>query len=213
MVHKHDEGNIGAWLDEQQAAIAQLSAKDIGFQMAPGWYEAFLRNLEENRDAGRLNRDILSKCRIPLLAGFIVLIVSTSVEDALIQTTKRRGRELKTGLRAAARNLAPAAKPAVRRILKRADRAFDARRKGLAEYCQGTLVVRQYLHAKSGLAPTARELAALLKAGLAASGRALFHGTIDHDRLRRNLQYYERKHAPLSGDRSIEIIETYVKPR
>jgi hypothetical protein len=89
MVRK--DGNIGAWLDEQQASIEKLSAKDIGFQLVPGWLDAFLSNLQQNRDAQRLNRDILPKCPVPLLAQFIVLIVGTNIDDALIQMTNERG--------------------------------------------------------------------------------------------------------------------------
>jgi hypothetical protein len=211
MVHK--DGNIGAWLDEQQASIAKLSAKDIGFQLVPGWLDTFLSNLQQNRDAQRLNRDILTKCPVPLLAQFIVLIVGTNIEDALIRMTDERGRQLKTGLRAAARNLAPREKQPAKLFLEKAEQSFDTRRRGLAEYCFGFSIVRGYLRSKSGLEPTARELSALVTAGLVASGKAPFYRAIDHDLLRRNLKNYERRHTPPSGAHCIEIIETPNKPR
>jgi len=211
MIHK--DGNIGAWLDEQQATIAKLSAKDIGFQLAPGWLDAFESSLQQNRDAQRLNRDILTKCPVPVLAQFIVLIVGTNIEDALLQMTEERGRKLKTGVRAAARNLAPGGRQRAKAFLQKAERSFDTRRRGLAEYCFGFSIVRQYLRSKSGLEPTARELSALVTAGLAASGKAPFYRATDHDLLRRNLKNYEKRHTPPSGTHCVEIIETPVKPR
>jgi hypothetical protein len=208
MVHR--DGNIGAWLDEQHEAIAKLSAKDVGFQLVPGWYESFSQSLASNRDAERLNRDILPKCRAELLAGYIVLMVSTNVDDALIRMTDKRGRQLKTRLLAPARKLASAERADGERILKNANRAFDTRRQGLAEDCLAALTIRAYLHVKSGIEPTARELAALLEAGLAASNKAAFKEPIDHDLLRRNLKNFEKRWPQLAKDakeRAVAIIE------
>lgn len=202
------DGNIGVWVDEQRAAIAKLSAKDLGFELVPGWFELFSQSLAGNRDAARLNRDVLPKCDVPRLASFIVLSVSTNVDDTLIEMMGKAGRELKSGLRAAARKLVPAERADGERILKNA--AFDTRRQGLAEYCFGALIMRAYLHRKSGIEPSARELAALLKAGLAASNRVAFQGTIDHDLLHRNLKNFERRRPQLSElvkQRSAEIVE------
>ena len=203
------DGNIGAWVDAQEAAIAKLSAKDLGFELVRGWFELFSQSLAGNRDAERLNRDVLPKCNVPRLARFIVLAVSTNVDDALIGITAKRGREFKA-VRAAARKLGPAERADGERIVKNAGEAFDTRRQGSAEYCFGALVMRAYLCRKSGIEPSARELAALLKAGLAASNRAAFQGTIDHDLLHRNLKNFEARHPQLSElvkQQSVAIIE------
>jgi hypothetical protein len=203
------DGNIGGWLDEQHDAIAKLSAKAIGFKVVPGWYETFSQSLAGNRDAERLNRDILPKCRAQLLAGFIVLTVSTNVEDRLVLMKKTRGQQLKSRLRAAARKVP--GEPRAKEVLGNAEHAFDTRREGLAEHCLNTLIVRAYLHSKSGLEPTARELAALLSAGLAASAKAPFHKSIDHDLLRRNLKNFEKRRPTLARsarERSVDIIES-----
>ncbi len=205
------DGNIGAWMDEELAAIGKLSAKDIGFEMAPGWYQVFMRSLADNRDAERLNRDVLPKCAMPLLAGFTLLTVSTNVEDELVSMKKKQGRRLKSRLRGPARKLAATEKPDAERILKNADKAFDTRREGLADHCFAVLIIRAYLQAKSGIEPTARELACLLKAGLAASGRAAFQTAVDdYDLLRRNLKNFEKRQPQLAKDakeRAVAIIE------
>jgi hypothetical protein len=204
----HRDGNIGAWMDEELAAIAKLSAKDIGFELVSGWYETFSQNLAGNRDAQRLNRDMLPKCQAQMLAGFVVLAVSTSIEDDLVLMKKKGGQRLKARLRGAARKLP--GEPRAKEILDNADRAFDTRREGLAEYCFSTLVVRAYVRAKSGIEPTARELAALLKAGLAASGRAAFQSSVDYDLLRRNLKNFEKRWPQLSElakERAVGLIE------
>ncbi len=83
---EHRDGNIGAWLDDQQAAIAKLSAGDIGVKFPPEWYRTFLRTLDEDPDARNL-RDFLPQCNVPALASFTVLIVSTSIEEALLGST------------------------------------------------------------------------------------------------------------------------------
>jgi hypothetical protein len=204
----HRDGNIGAWLDEELAAIAQLSAKDLGFELVPGWDELFSQSLAGNRDAERLKRDMLPKCNVPRLAGFIVLSVSTNIEDELVSMKEKQGQRLKARLRGAARKLPGESR--AREILDNADHAFDTRREGLAEYCFSTLVVRAYLRAKSGIEPTARELAALLKAGLAASGRATFQSSVDYDLLRRNLKNFEKRWPQLSElakERAVGLIE------
>jgi len=204
------DGNIGAWMDEEQAAIGKLSAKDIGFELVPGWEELFSQSLAGNRDAERLKRDMLPKCNVPRLAGFIVLTVSTNIEDELVSMKGKRGQRLKATLRGPARKLSAAEKPDAERILKDAGKAFDTRREGLAEHCFAVLIIRAYLHQKSGIEPNARELAALLKAGLAASGRAPFQTSIDHDLLRRNLKNFEKgwpELSQLAKEQAVELIE------
>ena len=210
MVEKTD-GNIGFWLGDEQAVIAQLSAKDIGLSLTSGWYERFERSLHENPDARRLVDDLLPKCNTRSLAEFTALVASTGIQDALIGLTRKRGVGLKKIVRPAARKARrdEDVRKSAEGLLARADRAFDTRREGLAEYCFGGLILRRYVQFRSGHAPTARELAALLKSGLAASGRPAYQRVIDHDLLRRNLRNYEKKH-PLTlatGERCAEIIE------
>jgi hypothetical protein len=200
------DGNIGAWADEELAAIGKLSAKDIGFVMAPGWHEVFLRSLAENRDAERLNRDVLPKCAMQLLAGFTTLTVSTRMEDELVSMKKKSGQRAKAILRGGGRKLP--GEPRVKEMLDSADQAFDTRREGLAEHCFTVLIIRAYLHKKSGIEPTARELACLLKAGLVASGRV--QTSVDYDLLRRNLKNFEKRQARLSKlakEQCVELIE------
>ena|ERR1700733_3008918 len=205
----HRDGNIGAWMDEEQAAIAQLSAKDeLGFELVPGWEELFSQSLAGNRDAQRLNRDMLPKCNVPRLAAFIVLTVSTNIEDELVSMKRKQGQRLKARLRGAARKLP--GEPRAKEILDNADHAFDTRREGLAEHCFAVVVIRAYLYRKSGIEPNARELAALLQAGLAASSRAPFQTSIDHDLLRRNLKNFEKRRPQISQmakEQAVELIE------
>jgi hypothetical protein len=102
-------------------------------------------------------------------------------------------------------------------MLTRAGRAFDTRRRGLADYCFGVLIIREYLHFRRGLEPTPRELVALLKAGLAAAGRPEHLQAIDYDLLRRNLSNFEKRHPLLcglaTGESSAQIIESRLQIR
>ncbi len=201
-LHKGD-GNLSPWLEQVDASMRELSVKA---NLPSRWDVAFRRHLSENPDAGRLVRDILPKCNAGLAGGFVMLVVS-GVDCALIPWIREQGQELRKTIRAAARNdKIVRTSPEAQEFNRRAGRAFDTRRQGLAEYCFGALILRRYLHFRSGVEPTARELAALLSAGLAAGGRLQ---AVDHDLLRRNLRNYEKKHPhPLAtGERCAQIIE------
>jgi hypothetical protein len=202
---RKDDGNLSPWLEELDASVRQLSAKDVGLKVVPRWHIRFERSLRENPNAERLVRDVLPKCEAARLARFVTLIVGTTVEDALIRLTRKRSEGLKKIIRSAARK-DRSVRTRAKEIVSKADRAFDTRREGLTEYCFPTLIMRRYLQFRSGVEPTARELAALLKAGLAVSGRLQ---AIDHDLLRRNLKNYEKKHPHelATGERCAQIIE------
>lgn len=132
---RKDDGNISPWLEEQQATISQLSAKDIGLKLSSDWYKIFQRDLAENPDAEIIIRDFLPKCPNVPLAAFIAFIAGTRCEETFNQLTRKRGQKFKATLRAGRRK----GHDAQERLL-RAERAFDVRRKGLAEYCFGVLV-------------------------------------------------------------------------
>lgn len=207
---------LDSWLAEQNTAVAQLSASGLGFsasKLRPDWFASFLQSLLENGDATRLVRELLPKCRIPALAVFVVLGVSTPIESRLNADVDERGEKLKSRLRVSARkrkrsgqgNLADYYK-----LLVNAGQAFDTRRKGLAEYCEVALVIREYLLARSGLKPTARELAAVLEAGLTSSGKPKFWQKLDYDLLGRNLRNFAKRHeahCAFVRKMSIDIIE------
>ncbi|SRR6266446_1428197 len=207
---KASDGNLGPWLGELDASIRGLSAKDVGLRLVAGWYEVFKRNLKENPDAKRLLEELLPKCSAEFLSGFVMLVVAGGLEGALLQLTSNRGDEFRNIVDPAARkdrNVRESAE--VQDLVRRAGRAFDVRRQGLADYCCGALIIRRYLQFRSGVDPTARELAALLKAGLAASGRPHYLQAIDYDLLRRNLRNYEKKHPMefATGARCAQMIE------
>jgi hypothetical protein len=195
------DGNLGPWLDGLDASVQDLS---VGAKFPPAWFEIFQRHLQENSDAHRLIHVMLPKCRVQLLAGFVMLVVS-GVDRELIPLSRERRQGFQKIMRAAARKDKSVGERA-NELVSKAESAFDTRREGLAEYCGGTLILRRYLHYKSGVKPTARELAALLSAGLAASGRLQ---PVDYDLLRKNLKNYETKH-PLefaTGEYCSRIIE------
>jgi hypothetical protein len=210
------KNTLDSWLAEQNAAIGQLSASSLGFsasKLRPDWLAAFRQSLLDNGDATRLVRELLPKCRFPALAVFVVLGVSTPIEARLNADIDERGDKLKSRLRVSARkrkrsgqeNLADHYK-----LLVNAGHAFDTRRRGLAEYCEVALVIREYLYARSGLRPTPRELAAVLEAGLVASGKPKFWQKLDYDLLGRNLKNFEKKHEARCAfvrKMSIDIIE------
>jgi len=203
-----NDGDLGPWLETLDTSVAAISAREVGFRPAPGCYERFERSLHENPDAARLVNNVLPKCDLPRLAGFVALVANSGVEDRLIELTDKRGEGLKKIARSAARKNKKVQRSA-RNLVTRADRAFDTRRQGLVSYCFPILILRRYLSFRSGIEPTARELAALLKAGLAASGRPAHQQSIDYDLLRRNLKNYEKKHPHVlaTGERCAQIIE------
>jgi hypothetical protein len=197
------DANLSPWLEELDSSVCGLSAK---LSLAPGWYGAFQRHLQENPDARRLVHAVLPKCRARHLAEFVMLVVS-GIERALIPLTREWGRGLRKIVDSAARKDRSIRNSIeAQKLVRAAGIAFDTRRESLAEYCYGALILRRYLHFRSGVEPTARELAALLSAGLAAGGRLQ---PVDHDLLRRNLKNYETKHPhPLAtGERCAQIIE------
>jgi hypothetical protein len=207
---------LHTWYEEERASIDHFSTN---FPLPEGWLAAFQKSLDENRDAERLRRQFLPKCNVPALTQFVMLVLNADLEQALNGITQKRGERLKTKLRSEARgeqrrSSKSGALRGYQELLHRAERAFETSRQGLADYCFGVLVVREYLHFRSGLKPTPRELVALLKAGLAASGSRwrLYPGqTEDYDLLRRNLKNFEKRH-PLrcklaAGEHSARIIE------
>jgi hypothetical protein len=179
----------------------------------------FFSNLFENFDTKRLLSKILPKCDNYMLAGFVTLAVRPEVEIELLRLTKHRGMRFKAWVRSEGRRAVKAddERRALtgRELLRRADRAFDIRRKSLAEYAAVAYIIREYLQFRSGLKPTARELAALFKAGLAATGRPVFQ-QVDYDLLRRNLRNFELRRSrvcqPLSGEDAAKIIEVSPAP-
>jgi hypothetical protein len=191
---------VDTWLAEQNARINELSAGSLGFsasKLRPDWFAAFLQSLLDNDDAVRLVRELLPKCRVPALAVFVVLGVSTPIEARLNADVDERGEKLKSRLRRSARKERKSGQKDLAtyyKLLVNAGRAFDTRRRGLAEYSEIALVLREYLHARSGLKPTSRELAAVLEAGLVASGRPKFYQKVDYDLLARNVRNFERRH-------------------
>ncbi|SRR6266403_466326 len=191
---------LDSWLAEQNARINQLSAGSLGFsasKLRPDWLASFLQSLLDNRDAARLVQELLPKCRVPALAVFVVLGVSTQLKSRLIADVNERGGKLKSRLRTSARRGRRSGQEDLAtyyKLLVNAGRAFDTQRKGLAEYCEVALVLREYLHARCGLKPTSRELAAVLEAGLAASGMPKFYQKVDYDLLARNLRNLEKRH-------------------
>jgi len=198
-----NDGNLSPWLEEQQATIKSLSA---GFTPGPGVCADFDQSLRQNPDAARLVQDVIPKCSAARLAGFVTLIVGSTVEQRLVELKSSRGKSLRKMIYPVARKIRS---PRAQEFVEQAGKAFDVRREGLADHCFGLLLVRRYLKFRTGIEPTARELAALLKAGLAASGRPAALQNVDHDLLRRNLKNYEAKHAhPLAtGERCAQIIE------
>jgi hypothetical protein len=213
------------WLEAEEARIRELSAKSIGFQVSQlpkDWRVMFFRSLCENADAKRLNLRVLPKCNEEMLAGFVLLAVRPEVEVELLRVTKERGTRFKAWVRGEARKAVRCGAGSEskvllgRELLARADRAFDVRRRGLAEYTFAAFVIKEYLHFRSGLKPTARELAALFKAGLAAAGRPAFLQEIHYDLLRRNLKNFEKRRPLLchlgSGECAAKIIEVLPIP-
>ena len=199
------DGDISSWLEAQEASIRSLKA---GILVDAGSYKAFERSLKNNPDAARLVKEVLPRCPIPKLASFILVIVESGVENRLIELTRKRGEELKGVFRRAARKDKSVREDA-QRLLARAEQAFDTRRRGLADYCSGAVILKRYLGFRAGKEPSARELAALLKAGLAASGRPVHLQTVDYDLLRRNLRNYEKRnpHPLATGERCAQIVE------
>src|SRR5262249_53763870 len=141
-------------------------------------------------------------------------IAGSTIEDELVEMKRKRAKKLKASARPAARKVSKDGDGRKRAedFLRSGDREFDAGRVGLAPRTFGMLIGRRYIEFRTGAKPTARELAALLRAGLVASGRPQ---EIDHDLLRRNLQNYERRHPhPLaSGERCAQIIEVADPPK
>jgi len=85
---------LDSWLAEQNARINQLSAGSLGFsasKLRPDWLASFLQSLLDNRDAARLVQELLPKCRVPALAVFVVLGVSTQLKSRLIADVNERG--------------------------------------------------------------------------------------------------------------------------
>lgn len=206
---------IEPWLAAEAQSINHLHARDIGFevsQLPPKWQETFLRTLCADQDARRLVA-ALPKCNVPMFAGFVVMTVATGphLEDSLLKMTQRRGRGLVGRLRAKGREAGNREKAEIGNSIRRAERAFDTRRRGLIEYVYPLLVVRNYLKFRTGYAPTARELSALLKAAMAAAGRPAFQQVIDYDLLHRNLRNFEMRHpefvAAATGERCAALIE------
>jgi len=199
-----DDGNISPWLEAQKAQIAGLR---VGFSLAPGWYGAFERSLMEDPDAHRLVSQSLPRCKAPLLAAFVTMLAGTDVENRLVDLKHKRGEALKRIIRSAALRNPHIRKDAqAKEFMARASQAFDTRREGLADYCFACLIIQRYLEFRSGVKPTARELAALLKAGLSAAGRPA--RAIDYDLLRRNLRNYEKRHSfRFSGQQCAAVIE------
>jgi len=200
-----DDGNLSPWLEAQEASIAGLTTGITVDRAAP---KAFERSLHKNPVAVRLVREVLPRCPLPRLAGFVIVVVSAGVEDKLNAFSRKQVEGLRRIMRAAARKDKSVGKRA-NEIMSSAEHAFDTRRKGLADYCLGTVILKRYLKFRSGIEPTARELAALLKAGLAASGRPVSLQAIDYDLLRRNLRNYEKKnpHPIATGERCAKVIE------
>ena len=200
-----NDGNLSPWLEAQQSSIAGLTT---GITIDRAAFKAFERSLRKNPAAARLVRDVLPRCPLSLLAGFVIVVVSAGVEDKLNDFSRKQGESLKKIIRAAARKDKSVRKRASK-IVSSAEHAFDTRRKGLAEYCFGAVILKRYLKFRSGAEPTARELAALLKAGLAASGLPMSLQGIDYDLLRRNLKNYEEKnpHPLATGERCANMIE------
>ena len=199
-----------SWLDNEFAFIETMRAQDVGFQpsrLNSRWLETFGLTLMTNPDAKRLVSDFLprlAKRSVLLLAGFVVMLASgRELENALLGLTKQRGQRFKKLMRARGRTLPERRKDAAE-FLRRAERAFDVRRKGLAEYCPQLVIIRGYLRCRCGLEPTARELAALLKAGLAALGRERF---IDYDLLRRNIKNFEKRRSAPIDEVCAKVIE------
>ncbi len=195
-----DQANtiLDSWLAEQNTRINQLSASSLGFsasKLRSDWLAAFLQSLLDNRDAARLVRELLPRCRVLALAVFVILGVSTQLETRLLADVNERGEKLKSRLRRSARKARKSGQGVSthHQILLNADRAFDTRRQGLAEYCEVAFVLREYLHARCGLKPTPRELAAVLEAGLVASGNPKFYQKVDYDLLARNLKNFEKR--------------------
>jgi hypothetical protein len=208
---------IESWFENERRALGDVHARDIGFdvsQLPADWQGAFRRKLEADPDARRLV-EVLPGCNVPMLTGFIVLTVASGpqLEGALQQITRRRGRSLIRKLRERGRAASGPEKPELSKTLRRAERAFDTRRRGLIEYTYPLLVIRNYLRFRTGYAPTSRELSALLKAGLTAVGRPAFLQVIDYDLLHRNLRNFEKRHPDLSaaatGERCAQLIELY----
>jgi hypothetical protein len=211
------DGDLSPWLEELDASVGQLSAKNSGLKLPPRWHIRYERSLRENRDASRLVRDVLPKCAAARLARFVMLTVGTTVERDLVELKRRRGEQLKKIIASAAKKDRSIQKSQeAQEFNRKAGRAFDTRREGLAEYCFPTLIMRRYLQFRSGVLPTARELATLLNAGLAALGRPVHLRGVDYDLLRRNLKNYEKKHPHefATGERCAQIIElTPLAPR
>src|SRR6266478_670784 len=93
---------LHSWQAEQNVRVGQLSAGTLGFsasKLRPDWLAAFLQSLLDNRDATRLVRELLPKCRVPALAVFVVLGVNTQIETRLIADVNERGEKLKSRLR------------------------------------------------------------------------------------------------------------------
>jgi len=211
------DGIVRSWLAEQSATVDQLSAASLGFsasKLRPDWLAAFREALFDNRNAARLVREGLPKCQVRALAGFVVLAVSTQLERRLIGDSKRRGDKLKSMIRTSARNEKTSGRDVSshERILANTDKAFDTRRKGLADYCEVAFVVREYFRQRCGLTATPRELAAVLEAGLVASGKPKFYQKVDHDLLARNLRNFEARkknqaHCYVIHKQAVSIIE------
>src|SRR5258706_1449142 len=97
---------LDSWLAEQNARINQLSAGSLGFsasKLRPDWLASFLQSLLDNRDATRLVQELLPKCRVPALAIFVILGVSTQLDRRLIADAGERGDQFKSRLRTSAR--------------------------------------------------------------------------------------------------------------
>jgi len=85
----------------------------------------------------------------------------------------------------------------------------------LAEYCEVAFVLREYLHTRCGLKPTPRELAAVLEAGLVASGKPKFYQKVDYDLLARNLKNFEKRNETRCASirrTCLDVIEGKVLP-
>ncbi len=189
------DGNLGDWLDASQAAIR---ASVAGITPEDADVARFEHSLKENEDAERLLRDVLPKCDREALAVFTMVVVDQHTESRLQQMTRRRGAAFAAAIRGGARGN-PDVQTDATELLAKADRAFNTKRRGLADYCFGALIIRRYFAYRSGIEVTARELAAILRAALAASGRPPFQQIIDYDLLRRNLKAFEAKHPYASA--------------
>jgi hypothetical protein len=209
------DGNLDLWLRGLEDTVSRLSAKGSGFNLPRNWHIRYERSLRQNPDASRLIRDVLPKCAAARLARFVTLSVGSTLERDLVELKRQCGIQLKKIVALAARkDRSIRESSSAQEFNRRAGLAFDTRREGLAEYCFTALIMRRYLQFRSGTRPSARELAALLKAGLAASGRPIHLQSVDYDLLRRNLKNYEKKnpHELATGEHCAQIIELTVPP-